>query len=55
LSLDDTLPSISKDSKFNQETLVRTLGILAETNQIKPEMKDQPSNEGTWWTNQYHP
>ena len=23
--------------------------------QVKPELKNQPSDEGTWWTNAYNP
>ena len=32
----------------------RTLDIVAETGQIKPEWKDRSAAEGGFWTNKYH-
>jgi NitT/TauT family transport system substrate-binding protein len=54
LSLDDTIPAFSKDGKFSEPVMRRTLDIVAETGQIQPEWKDRSAAEGGFWTNKYH-
>ena len=44
----------SKDGKFSEAGMRRTLDIVAETGQIKPEWKDRSTAEGLLWTNKFH-
>jgi peptide/nickel transport system permease protein len=40
--------------KFNEPVMRRTLDIVADTGQIKPEWQDRSAAEDGFWTNKYH-